>query len=263
MSLDELRRRWPVHHTTVGGHAIDVLRTDGGGLPVLWLPGAVGTVEMFVDPLLAWGARRTMVAVGYPALVDPQALAVAVLAAADAMSIERFDLVGTSLGGHVAQWVAAQAPARVGRLVLGNTFHDPAPMQSPERRAALEARDADALKAETVARIDGMPDSPLKRLQQALVGPLQPAGQLRARMLAVQSARRPPPLQVPDDHILVLDCDDDPLVPPPVRAALRDAYPRARHRTIAGGGHFPYVLRADDYRAAVGAFLDLEPGAPR
>lgn len=39
----------------------------------------------------------------------------------DSLSIERFDVYGTSMGGRTAQWIAATAPHRVRHLVLGCT----------------------------------------------------------------------------------------------------------------------------------------------
>ncbi|MGW2331832.1 alpha/beta fold hydrolase [Streptomyces sp. NPDC001700] len=44
-----------------------------------------------------------------------------VIAVLDHLDIERADLYGTSMGGRVAQWIAARHPARVRRLVLGCT----------------------------------------------------------------------------------------------------------------------------------------------
>src|SRR5215469_201003 len=43
------------------------------------------------------------------------------LALADALDIERFALCGLSLGGIIAQWLAARVPERVTQVVLANT----------------------------------------------------------------------------------------------------------------------------------------------
>jgi 3-oxoadipate enol-lactonase/4-carboxymuconolactone decarboxylase len=62
------------------------------------------------------------------------------LALADALGIERFAVCGLSLGGMIAQWIAANAPGRVTHVVLANTsarYPDPAPMES-RRKAVLE-----------------------------------------------------------------------------------------------------------------------------
>ncbi|WP_394367710.1 alpha/beta fold hydrolase [Nonomuraea phyllanthi] len=42
-----------------------------------------------------------------------------VLAVLDELGVERADVYGTSMGGRVAQWLAADHPERVGSLVLG------------------------------------------------------------------------------------------------------------------------------------------------
>ncbi|RZS32645.1 alpha/beta hydrolase family protein [Herbihabitans rhizosphaerae] len=44
-----------------------------------------------------------------------------VIAVLDHLGVERADVYGTSMGGRVAQWVAALYPERVRRLVLGCT----------------------------------------------------------------------------------------------------------------------------------------------
>lgn len=257
MSLEALSARWTVAATSVGGHDVEFLRTSGPGTPVLWLPGAQGTAELFFKQFLAWGDRRRLIALSYPALTDGAALADFVAAFAEAQQCLRFDLVGTSLGGYIAQWVAVRHPQRVGRLVVGNSFVDPGPAQSPDKLQALEGRSAEVVKAEMMGRVEAGPDGELKQVQLELVGRRQSAELLRARLLAVQRAVPVPGLGVPDERLLVLECDNDLLIPPPMRAAVRAAHPQARHVTVEGGGHYPFLLRSEAYNAAVGAFLGL------
>jgi pimeloyl-ACP methyl ester carboxylesterase len=57
--------------------------------------------------------------------------------------------------------------------------------------------------------------------------------------------------------VLIVECDNDPLIPAPMRAALRAGHPRARVAVVEGGGHYPYLLRPEAYNAAVGGFLGL------
>lgn len=69
-----------------------------------------------------------------------------VVAVLDDAGIERAHVYGTSMGGRVAQWIAADHPERVDRLVLGCT--SPGGRQSiersPEVRRALGQPDAKA-----------------------------------------------------------------------------------------------------------------------
>jgi pimeloyl-ACP methyl ester carboxylesterase len=110
--LQRLRATWPASTVEAGGHTVEVVRTTvsgaDAGLPVLWLPGAQGTAESWCRQLLTFGQQRPMVAVNYPVVGDGPALADLVVAVADALGCERFDLVGTSLGGYIAQWVAVR-----------------------------------------------------------------------------------------------------------------------------------------------------------
>jgi 3-oxoadipate enol-lactonase len=62
------------------------------------------------------------------------------LALADKLGVERFAFCGLSLGGMIGQWLGANAPERLTRLVLANTSaRFPAPeLMEARRRAALE-----------------------------------------------------------------------------------------------------------------------------
>jgi pimeloyl-ACP methyl ester carboxylesterase len=257
--LQQLRATWPVSTVQVGDRAIEVVRTRGSGrgLPVLWLPGAQGTAESWCRQLLAFGTRRTMVAINYPADDAAPVLADAVVALADALGLERFDLVGTSLGGYIAQWVALRHAPRLHRVVLGNTFCDPTPAQSPDKLAALEGRSAQEIHAEVLGRMQALPEGEFKALQLELVGRCQTPELMRARMLAVQRATPLPSLALNDAQLLIVECDNDPLIPAPMRAALRAAHPGAQSVVVEGGGHYPFLLRAETYDRAVSAFLGL------
>ncbi|MFM8768346.1 MAG: alpha/beta fold hydrolase [Rubrivivax sp.] len=257
--LQRLRATWPVSTVLAQGRAVEIVRTagSGSGFPVLWLPGAQGTAESWCRQLLAYGDRRTMVAIHYHADDAAPVLAEGVVAVANALGLERFDLVGSSLGGYLAQWVAVRHPQRLNRVVLGNTFFDPTPTQSPEKLAALEGRSAAEIHAEALGRLQALPEGEFKALQLELVGRCQAPELLRARMLAVQRATPLPPLGLPDAQLLIVECDNDPLIPPPMRAALRAAYPGAQSVVIEGGGHYPFLLRAEAYERAVAGFLGL------
>ena len=257
--LQQLRAVWPASTVQAAGRTLDVVRTagSGAGLPVIWLPGAQGTAESWCRQLLAFGGRRAMAALNYPADGDGPALADLVAAAADALGWARFDLVGSSLGGYIAQWVAVRHAPRLRRVVLGNTFCDPTPAQSPDRLATLEGRTAQEIHAEVLGRLQALPEGEFKALQLEIVGRGQTPELLRARMLAVQRATPLPALAVADAQMLLVECDNDPLIPPPMRAALRAAYPGAQAVVVEGGGHYPFLLRTEAYDRAVAAFLEL------
>lgn len=74
---------------------------------------------------------------------DTKVFADDVVAVMDAVGVERAHVYGTSMGGRVAQWVAADHPERVRRLVLGCTSPGGGHgvERSAEIRRALAQRD--------------------------------------------------------------------------------------------------------------------------
>ncbi|ASR37821.1 alpha/beta hydrolase [Prauserella marina] len=70
------------------------------------------------------------------------------MAVLDAIGADRFDVYGTSMGGRVAQWLAADNPGRVNTLVLGCTSpgQSHGVERSPEITRALGQRDKAAVR---------------------------------------------------------------------------------------------------------------------
>ncbi len=152
----------------------------GQGTPLLHLHGAGGLRLTPAHDLLAQHHRVIAFEMpGFGASTENtctttmQELAATMAAAATALDIDRFNLMGTSFGGKVALWLAAQQPPRVRALVLeAPAAVRPAGMQPPsgtpeeiarrlyahpERIGPLPAVDPDiAAKTRTlVARLRG------------------------------------------------------------------------------------------------------------
>jgi pimeloyl-ACP methyl ester carboxylesterase len=112
-----------------GPGALPVLPVQraGAGETVVLVHGFLGGSRQWAAELDHLRARFDVVAVdlaGYgaaralPAPTEMAAHARAVLATLTALGIDRFHLLGHSMGGMVAQEIVAQAPQRVDRLVL-------------------------------------------------------------------------------------------------------------------------------------------------
>jgi pimeloyl-ACP methyl ester carboxylesterase len=100
-------------------------------------------------------------------------MAKTVLAVADALGLEQFDLLGTSMGGVVASWVATEAPGRVRRLVLEapaafRVDNDPSKLSPEELLAAFHAHP----ERKTITAPDPERQARSWPLVEKLVGPL-------------------------------------------------------------------------------------------
>jgi pimeloyl-ACP methyl ester carboxylesterase len=58
-------------------------------------------------------------------------------------------------------------------------------------------------------------------------------------------------LPVPHNRISVIDCEDDPIIPPMSRQSVRDHYAGAHLHTLKTGGHYPHILNPDAYNAVL------------
>lgn len=101
-----------------------------GGQPLVLLPSLGTSRAMWTREQAAWSAARRVLVVepwGHgesPTPEGPHTLArlgEQVLAALDEAGVEAFDVIGISLGGQLALWLAATVPHRVTRLVAGAT----------------------------------------------------------------------------------------------------------------------------------------------
>lgn len=241
-------------------------RAEKRDAPVLlMLPGTLGTAAIFSDLMQALGPRVRMVSVTYPMIEDIERLADSLAALLRKLDISRASVVGSSLGGFLAQHFAARHPERVDRLILGNTLHDPALTRRLVGRQAvddLRAQPPRMHRDMVVNSVKGWPehDPATRKLKTLLIDSgtrLLSARAMKARVLAVQAAPAVPPISIPDQRITIIDCEDDPLLPRPVQDSVVQRYPGARHVRLDSGGHYPYVMRTRDYAAALEQALGI------
>jgi pimeloyl-ACP methyl ester carboxylesterase len=63
-------------------------------------------------------------------------------------------------------------------------------------------------------------------------------------------------------RVLIIESNDDPMIPPDERRRLREAYPRALICTFAGAGHMIPLLRLEELVGVVKAFLKEDYSSP-
>jgi maspardin len=227
--------------------------TGGSGPVLVMLPGSVGTCEMFFKQIAALRQAVRVVSVSYPAEPNPEKLADGLAGLMAALEIERASVLGSSFGGYWAQFFALRHAAMVETLFLGNIFVTPDelfanPMFAPDFVRGHSAADLQKVWRERVAQA---PDSELKQIQTDMLGGRQSAENLKARFLGVIDAKLCPPLPLPSSRIVVIDCADDPIIPPASRQAVRDRYRGAQIDTLPTGGHYPHILNPNAYDAAI------------
>jgi len=174
------------------------------------------------------------------------------LAVMNALQIERAHIVGVSMGGMIAQVLAAAHPQRVLSLtsIMSTSGHQRLPQPSLKVRRMLMSRPAKPKDLASVTdhlvhilQVIGSPDYPepvqalRERVSQGVKRAYNPAGTNRQLMAVIASGDRRPLLRQIQAPTLVVHGRDDPLVPLSGGQDTADHTPGARLMVIDGMGH--------------------------
>jgi 3-oxoadipate enol-lactonase len=191
------------------------------------------------------------------------AMADAVLTALDALDAERGVLVGHSMGGMVAQEVAARAPGRVQALVLlctsaafGPPGGDWQARFVAERLAPLEA--GLGMAGMAVRLVPGLvgpvADAAAVARAQAVMARV-PEASYRVALQAIAHFDRRADLARLHVPTLLLAGEHDRTAPPAVMQRMAERIESSRFAVLAGAGHIANVEAPEAFHAALMEFL--------
>ena len=184
----------------------------------------------------------------------------------DALGIERAHIVGASMGGMIAQHVAARHPDRCLSLttVFSTTGNPKLPPARPEAMKALITRPDSTEEGVLVehgmmlARTIGSPGypTPEDRLRERTLASVRrsfyPEGPTRHLSAIVADGDRRAMLRDIAVPTLVLHGEDDPLVPCEGGRDTAASIPGAKLKTIPGWGHDLPLELVDELAGAIG-----------
>lgn len=247
--LTQLESKYQWASVEVDGYEWRWIDTGSIGPVAILLPGSVGDGAMYVATLRALGDRLRLIAMTYPALSDPTILARGLAQVMTHLGLDRSAIAGSSFAAYWIQFFALYYPSRIQALIIGNGFTDGDDLaeNSLFDRTYIEGIDSATLHAEWLGRVRKAPASELQKLQETMLAQRQSADNLHSRFLGVVHSAPCPSLSISASDITILDCDDDPLIPPAARARLRDRYPEAHHVSFKHGGHYPHLLNPEAY----------------
>ena len=239
----------------------------GGGedLPIIFLHGVGSDKRVWASQLAHFGRQRRALAFDYPGYGESEFIeratrddyADAMVAAMDALSIERAHVCGLSLGGVIAIAMHAAAPARCASLIIADSFavhpdgqgiHDRsvAASRAMGMRALAEARSgfllgssaSDALRAEVIDTMAGI-DPAAYRLGAEAVW----LADQRERASAI------------DVPTLILVGREDVITPPALSGELGALIQGSRVEMINAAGHLSNAEQPEMFNETVDRFL--------
>ena len=182
------------------------------------------------------------------------------LALVDHFGIDRFGLIGLSIGGLIAQRLAVRAPDRLAALVLCDTAAKMGDAPTWNGRiAAIEAGGMEAVGDATMERwftaaYRAEEDMPLRIWRNMLTR--QSAAGYIASCQAIRDADLTADAPRIDVPTLVVVGDDDKASPPDLVRATAEMIPGTRFAVIEGAGHLPCIERPDALAALIEDLLD-------
>jgi pimeloyl-ACP methyl ester carboxylesterase len=196
------------------------------------------------------------------------AFADAVIDVADALGLERFDLVGHSMGGGISLAAAARHPDRVRRLVLVDAVTHPFPLPFkgrlpliPGLGGALFRLYGEKMFVDYFAR-DVFHDRTAMDLAKVRRHFALFAKRRAEALACLRATADPSPVAALVPRIrcetLVLFGEHDRLVPIEVGRRLAGGIRGARLEIVAGSGHSPLEERPDEAAALINGFLRKE-----
>lgn len=203
-----------------------------------------------VHPL--WALAATRLRLPFPLAYTLTDMAADGIALLDALGIERVHVVGASMGGMIAQIMAARWPARVASLtsIMSSSGARGLPGPSPEiRRRMLARRPPDPTREEAVAAGVAMlelisyadparaPDAFATMAGRAFDRAYNPPGARRQLLAILADGSRVDRLRRITAPTLLIHGADDPLVPRAGSEDIARHVPHARLEIVQGMAH--------------------------
>jgi len=264
-SRDSFSEAHPEERVLINGREWGVVEIPGDGPALLLIPGTLGRADIFWLQMQALAGRARILAVSYPTSGGVAEWADDLVSLLDMRGIGRTTLLGSSLGGYLAQYFAAVHPERLDKVIAANTLYDTAPAkQNPPYTSDLDVGPIEELRAGFGRGLSAWGEShpdqrDMVELLLGEVGGRIPEPELRNRLKGIKNAPPLPQVKVSRDAIVTIEASDDPLIPQFMRDEVRGALKPGIAYRFEGGGHFPYAVRADLYTAILEEALGLVP----
>lgn len=253
----------PEQRVLLNGREWGLIDLDGSGPALLLIPGTLGRADIFWQQMAALKGRVRILSVSYPDSGGVEEWAGDLIALISDRDIEKVTVLGSSLGGYLAQYIAAVHPDRVERLIAANTLYDTVPAKrNPPYSSDLDLAPIEELRNGFGRGLGAWADShpeqaELVELLLQEVGGRIPELELRNRLKGIKNAPVLPASMVSPANTVTIEAADDPLIPQFMRDEVRAVLTPAVSYHFESGGHFPYLARPELYTAILEEQLQL------
>ncbi len=252
----------PIRIVQVGGIAWPYYVGGLGGRAVLFIHGMGGSYDIWWQQLQYLERTHRVIAFTLPVEVSTLAeVERGVQALLDRERVDQLVVVGTSMGGYIAQYLMTRMPQRLRGVVLGHTFPPNAYVRKRHQLLAVLLRLLPAVVIRYygwyVYRTKVFPAAGHSAIVRCfLLSKLFSKRSFLHRYRILIESFALDPERYRSIPKCIFESDNDPLVPAELRDALKATYPEATVYTFHSAGHFPYLNAADAYNTALRKCLE-------
>ena len=241
-----------------------LVHVKGKGPTLLILPGTLGRGDIFWQQIEALEGRANILALSYPDSGSIADWSDDISALLDQHNIAKTTVLGSSLGGYLAQYFAASFPNNIEHLIAANTLSSVYGLdQFPPYSLDLENVSIDKLRAGFIMAMQQTVHEHPERadlvdlLLKEVSGRITEA-EIRARLSALKTGPQLPDISLSSEQITTIESQDDPLIPASMREAVRARLQPNTSYNFLVGSHFPYVIKPQQYTALIEICLGLD-----
>jgi len=263
-SLQAFRRNHPPQQVEVDGTTWEYVAFGQGKEAILFLHGMTGAYDIWWQQMEALQNRYYVISVTSPPVDRLEELCQGVLAILKREGIEKVNVVGSSLGGYLAQYLVATHAEKVARAVFANTFPPNDIIAEKNRTIGTvlpylpEWLVMNVLRAsfqDSVYPASGYDELTLAYMLEQSYGRMSKA-QVQGRFRCVIDPFTPADPTALGIPVTIIEADNDPLVEETLREQLKATYPSAIVHTLHDVGHFPYLSNAEEYTRLLEEFFE-------
>ena len=261
------RNQHPFKTITINDIQWEYLDVGDGTQVILLLTGALGVPIMDWRHIRYYSEKYRVIAPSYPTLSSMNMLIDGVAAILRSEDINNAYVWGGSYGGAVAQVFVRRHPALTKKLVISHSF---LPNKESSTRLRKMIRWMRLLPG---VLLRGVLNLSLKRLLPkdteglsltlGIYNELMHTRMTKNNILAMlnrtidysEQIFSPEDLNTWSGEVILIMTDDDPSTPEETRTAFHSLYPGAKTHLFHGTGHATSLLKEDEYRSVIDAFI--------
>ncbi len=230
---------------------------------ILFLHGMTGSYDIWWQQLYEFQNNYIVISYTLPEKVDSlKKVEEGIFTILQEEQIEKVILVGTSMGGYIAQYLTNYYPEKIIGAVFSNTFP---PNSIIKKENYLKSRLLRLIPEILfyrffVSNIENqiLPTSENSQILKAflLSLPITKKQFLNRYNIITEEFNLFQEDKVTSIPKLIIESENDPLIKPELRHLLKEIYKEAKIYTFSNKGHFPYVIDSSTYNHILYHFLN-------